>query len=638
MPATVLRLLGAAAPETLDAELLARFRAERDESAFAELVRRHGPSVWRICRRLVGPSSADDAFQATFLILACRADSVRKTGSVGSWLVGVAGRVARQMRKRDQRAERLVRRLTDRASTPQLYRSVATDDLGAILDEELTRLPDDLRDPVVLCLLHGKTQDQAAGELGGSVRTIRRRLDQAKTLLRLRLERRGVVPVIAAGLVAGSGSPVLAVPPGLVQKTVRSAVEYLTGGVTTPAVLLAKGISTGTAKWKAGSAIAAAAAMVWGLGFGLAGDQPTQSAEQPLVPLVATLPLSDADRTPAATVPAGTKPIGSAAVRMPNFIVFAPTELQARLMATEAEHQRREVAKRWLGKELPAWTKPCEIRFTPDERATGGATTFSFGPPRKPDKLNADLASAEMILSGPFLRVVEEQLPHEVTHAVLASHFGQPLPRWVDEGIAILSEPAQLRNDLDLGLREVLSAGRAIRLKHLFRMNEYPKDTLTVYSQGHSVVQFLLSRSTTEAVPIPPADANGEIAPKGGLRNPHRDLIQFVQHGLSTDWDNAAKQIYGFATVDDLETAWIEWLKMPANIPKGNTVPKPTSRSQQEKPELIPPTKLPGVKEGKPIPMTPTEGFQMGGSEVQILRRGFGPRHAWILRFAGRFS
>lgn len=85
--------------------------------------------------------------------------------------------------------------------------------------------------------------------------------------------------------------------------------------------------------------------------------------------------------------------------------------------------------------------------------------------------------------------------------------------------------------------------------------------------------------------------------------------------GLSTDWDKAAKEVYGFDTVDDLETAWIEWLKMPANIPKGSTVPKPTSRSQEEKPELIPPTKLPGVNAGKPIPMTPTEGFQMGGQK-----------------------
>ncbi len=420
------------------------------------------------------------------------------------------------MRKSDQRAERTLAKLADRSSVPRHHRSFETTDLAAILDDELTRLPDHLRDPVVLCLLQGKTQEQAAGDLGGSVRTVRRRLDQAKTLLRLRLERKGVVPVIAAGLVEGTGTPLVAVPPELVQRTARGAFEFLTCGVATPTVLLAKGISMGMSKWKIGSVISASAAMLLGLGLGLAGDTPTRHAEQPLVPLVATLPLPDADRPPE-IVPAGSKPIAARAVRTPNFIAFAPTVVQARLIATEAEYQRREVAKRWLSKELPAWSKPCEIRCTPDERAIGGATSFSFGTPRKFDKSNAELASAEMRLSGPFLRVVEEQLPHEVTHTVLASHFGRPLPRWVDEGIAILSEPAQMRADLNAKVREVLSAGRAIRLKQLFKMNEYPKDTLTLYSQGHSVVQFLLSRT---------AGVEDAIASKAVSRNPHRELIR----------------------------------------------------------------------------------------------------------------
>src|SRR5579885_2581487 len=100
-PAALLRHV---APSTPDADLLRRFVADRDPDAFAELVRRHGPVVYRVCRRLLGPAAADDAFQATFLVLATRPGSVRQAGSVGSWLVGVAGRVARQMRKRDRRA------------------------------------------------------------------------------------------------------------------------------------------------------------------------------------------------------------------------------------------------------------------------------------------------------------------------------------------------------------------------------------------------------------------------------------------------------------------------------------------------------------------------------------------------------
>jgi hypothetical protein len=116
--------------------------------------------------------------------------------------------------------------------------------------------------------------------------------------------------------------------------------------------------------------------------------------------------------------------------------------------------------------------------------------------------------------------------------------------------------------------------------------------------------------------PVPPPGADGEIAPKVASRNPHRELIQFVERGLSPDWDRAAKEVYGFGTVDDLESAWIEWLKKSTNLPKGNSAPIP--RSKDEKPELIPPTKLPGVSEGKPFPMDfQTEGLNFGGQKFK---------------------
>ncbi|MBX9583556.1 MAG: sigma-70 family RNA polymerase sigma factor, partial [Gemmataceae bacterium] len=197
MPAPVLRLLAAAVAEA-DADLLGRFVATRDEPAFAELVRRHGPAVYRVCRRLAGPSTADDAFQATFLVLACRAKSVRKAASVGSWLVGVAGRVSRQMRRREMgRASRERERPERSSPVAHAPGSPEIAELAAVLDDELSRLPASLRDPVVLCLIDGRTQEQAAAALGGSVRTVRRRLDRAKAVLRARLERRGVVPAVA---------------------------------------------------------------------------------------------------------------------------------------------------------------------------------------------------------------------------------------------------------------------------------------------------------------------------------------------------------------------------------------------------------------------------------------------------------
>src|SRR4051812_35845958 len=256
MPAHVLKLLAAATADTPDADLLGRFARDRDEAAFAELVRRHGPAVYRVCRRLVGPSSADDAFQAVFLVLACRAKAVRQAGSVGSWLIGVAGRVSRQLQKRslrDQRSEVRGQSLDQYPAAAGLTsdRCLLTAELAAILDDELTRLPAGLRDPVVLCLVHGRTQEQAAAELGGSVRTLRRRLDRAKALLRVRLERRGVVPAVAAGLVAGVGEPAAAVPAELARAAVGGAFEFLTGGrASTPAAVVAKGVVMGTAKLK----------------------------------------------------------------------------------------------------------------------------------------------------------------------------------------------------------------------------------------------------------------------------------------------------------------------------------------------------------------------------------------------------
>ena len=97
-------------------------------------------------------------------------------------------------------------------------------------------------------------------------------------------------------------------------------------------------------------------------------------------------------------------------------------------------------------------------------------------------------------LTGSFLQALETQLPHEVTHAVLASHFGKPLPRWADEGIAVLHETTEYQLNHDVRCRELLNAGRGIRLKVLFPLKEYPRDTIALYAQGHSVARFLLTR------------------------------------------------------------------------------------------------------------------------------------------------
>ena len=204
--ATLLTLLRHAGASATDAELLDRFGRSRDESAFAELVRRHGPVVYRICRRLVGPADADDAFQSTFLVLATRLRAARAAGAWGGWRAGVVGRVARQTRRAAARRRRYERAAGEERPVTQEERTADLEDHIRALDEELTRLPEDLRGPVALCLLQGYTQEQAAAELGRDPRTLRRRLDRAKVVLRARLERRGVIPAVAAALVVAERS------------------------------------------------------------------------------------------------------------------------------------------------------------------------------------------------------------------------------------------------------------------------------------------------------------------------------------------------------------------------------------------------------------------------------------------------
>jgi len=265
-----------------DAELLDRFAAGRDEDAFAELVHRHGPVVYRICRRLVGPGAADDAFQATFLVLATRLPAARAAGSVGGWLVGVAGRVARQMRRAAARRTRHEAIAADTRRHDSTDSAIDIADQFRVLDEELARLPDRLRDPVVLCLLQGRTQDDAAAELGHNARTLRRRLERARQVLRARLERRGVVPAIATALVTGAGSVSASIQPELCSRTVSIVFDFLTGGAglsRAAPVILAKGVATTMLARKLVLSMAALAVGLVGFGVGLADDgQPVPAA------------------------------------------------------------------------------------------------------------------------------------------------------------------------------------------------------------------------------------------------------------------------------------------------------------------------------------------------------------------------
>ncbi len=217
------------ADDLSDTELLDRFTRRGDETAFCVLVRRHGPLVAGVCRRCLGTGAqADDVFQATFLVLARRARAIRSRTAVGSWLYGVARRLARKV----QRAEARRRRHERRAAEARTQAGAAKEgwaELLVVLDEELERLPDSLRAPLLLCYLEGRTQDEAAHLLGWSLATLRRRQERGRELLRLRMTRRGAT--LGAGLSAWlvHSHATAAVPVALAEGTTRVALDFAAG-------------------------------------------------------------------------------------------------------------------------------------------------------------------------------------------------------------------------------------------------------------------------------------------------------------------------------------------------------------------------------------------------------------------------
>src|SRR5688572_15170650 len=173
-----------------DGALLQRFLDDHDEAAFAELVCRHGPMVLAVCRRrLRHEHDAEEAFQATFLLLACKGASVVPRQQVGAWLHGVAFRAASQVRRAALR-----RREHKRRAEPLIRAASAIGELGDVLDEELALLPEHYRAPLVLCGLEGRTLREAAGALGWPEGSVSGRLTRAKRLLARRLTRRGFGP------------------------------------------------------------------------------------------------------------------------------------------------------------------------------------------------------------------------------------------------------------------------------------------------------------------------------------------------------------------------------------------------------------------------------------------------------------
>jgi RNA polymerase sigma factor (sigma-70 family) len=223
-----------------DGQLLASFIDNRDEAAFAALVHRHGPMVFGVCRRVVGNHhDADDAFQATFLVLARKATSVRPRDKVANWLHGVALRTAmkaKSMSAKRRGREKQVTEMPEPEAAPQgQWR-----DLQPLLDQELNGLPENYRLPILLCDLEGKSIKDAAQQLGWPQGSLAGRLARGRKLLAKRLANRGVV--LSAGSLAAVVSQNVAsaaVPPTLMRSTVQATI---TGVVADRVALLTEGV------------------------------------------------------------------------------------------------------------------------------------------------------------------------------------------------------------------------------------------------------------------------------------------------------------------------------------------------------------------------------------------------------------
>jgi RNA polymerase sigma factor (sigma-70 family) len=216
-----------------DHELLDQFlTGDEAEATFVVLIDRHGPMVRSLCRSLLGDHhEADDAFQATFLVLARRAGSIRDKQALASWLYGIAYRVCMRMRTEATRRRALARRLAQRARHEATTGTPSPADHIPELFEEVARLSDRYRAPIVLCYLEGQTHEQAARSLRCPLRTLQTRLLRAKAKLRTRLERRGLAPAIGlltAGIATAESSAAVApaLPAALAESTAHAAAQF----------------------------------------------------------------------------------------------------------------------------------------------------------------------------------------------------------------------------------------------------------------------------------------------------------------------------------------------------------------------------------------------------------------------------
>jgi RNA polymerase sigma factor (sigma-70 family) len=280
-----LRMAHSALAGDSDPQLLDRFHCQGDDTAFAVLVQRHGPMVLGVCRRTLGHEhEAEDAFQATFLVLVRKAGGIRKRDSLAGWLHGVAHRIATKVQSKSMRRRELEEKAARDVEQPAMD-SANWDELRKVLDEEIQRLPNRLRVPFILCHLQQKTHAQAAAELRLERSSVSVRLRQASELLCKRLTKRGVQLSVTAlvGLLAEKAASA-ALPAGLLVSTVKLATLWAAGKTalasagSAGAITLAKEALKGMLAMKVKLVLASLSVGLAVAGAGVAGYQRLGSA------------------------------------------------------------------------------------------------------------------------------------------------------------------------------------------------------------------------------------------------------------------------------------------------------------------------------------------------------------------------
>jgi RNA polymerase sigma factor (sigma-70 family) len=419
------------AQTTSDFELLSRFAKRRDAEAFAQLVHRHAAQVWAVCRRLlVSEADREDALQATFLALARQAAHLDRRAPLGCWLHTTAWRIARKAQVRAQR--RGARELpADCPTGTDVLREVSSRELLRIVDEEIERLPQQLRAPLVLCCLEGRTRDEAAQAIGCSVPVVKSRLERARGLLRQRLERCGIA-LPAAFLVIGIGAD--HVGAALVAKVLGSALHSTSASVSA----LAAAASPGPGRFIVTAMSLVGMCLLGVAAFGLARGNSAPAAPQTAEPAqLDTAPKVDervvlkdgiGDRLPEAAL----LRLGTRRFRHPSSaagLALSPDEKTVATLGWEGMYAWNTAtgAERWHAgpKELQSDLNPavgaCRLVFCPDSTrcislssgpefklwdvATGKATTVPVvlpdGKPRMPfDSLDLSPDGKTLALGG----------------------------------------------------------------------------------------------------------------------------------------------------------------------------------------------------------------------------------------------